>query len=195
MDGSDLGVPVTLTAGVAGSDAVSTLGVGPHTVMANYLGDASFNAGSGSLTTVGQIVGKSDSSTAVSSSQNPSAFGQAVQFTAQVSAAGTGAGTPDGSVQFVIDGASFGGPVTPSGGSATSGSLASLPVGSHTLRADYNGSAHFNAGSGTLAGGQAVTVASTATTLASSPNSSIAGGAVQFGATVVAMAPGAGQPG
>ena len=138
---------------------------------------------------------RSDSSTAVSPSQNPSAFGQAVQFTAQVSAAGTGAGTPDGTVQFVVDGSSFGGPVTLSGGSAISDPLSSLAVGSHTVRANYNGSASFNASSGTLAGGQAVTTASTTTTLASSQNPSVAGDAVGFTATVIAVAPGAGEPG
>src|SRR5207248_1920451 len=42
VDGSNLGTPVTLTAGVADSNAAGALGVGPHTVMANYLGDSSF---------------------------------------------------------------------------------------------------------------------------------------------------------
>ncbi|MEA2534163.1 MAG: large repetitive protein, partial [Actinomycetota bacterium] len=119
VDGSNLGGPVTLVAGVADSIAVSSLGVGPHPVTATYAGDAGFNAGSGSLAAPGQVVQKSDTSTTVSSSQNPSVFGQAVQFTAQVAPAGNGAGTPDGTVQFVVDGSSFGAPVTLSGGSAT----------------------------------------------------------------------------
>jgi len=193
VDGSNLGGPVSLSGGVATSGSISTLGVGSHTVSANYLGDASFNTSSGSLSG-GEGVQRSDSTTTVSSSQNPSAFGQGVQFTAHVAAAGNGAGTPGGTVQFVVDGSNVGGPVTLSGGSATSGSISTLSVGNHTVRADYSGSGNFKASSGTLPGGQTVTKAGASVAVASSKNPSVLGDSVVFTATVTPVAPGSGTP-
>jgi hypothetical protein len=87
---------------------------------------------------------------ALSSSANPSVVGQAVTFTATVSAS---TGTPTGSVQFVIDG-------TPStvglsnGVAATTAS--SLSVGSHTIVANYIPTGNFQSSSNTVI--QTVTV-------------------------------------
>src|SRR5439155_6688411 len=54
------------------------------------------------------------STTSVSSSKNPSTYGDAVTFTATVTNTATGA-TPTGTVQFVVDGQNFGSPVSISG--------------------------------------------------------------------------------
>jgi hypothetical protein len=190
-DGANVGTPVTLAGGVATSTAISSLAVGVHTVTATYSGDGTYRAATGTLT---QAVDAAASTVLVASSANPSVSGQPVHFTATVSAQAPGAGTPAGQVQFKIDGASAGSPVTLSGGVATSGDFSSLPVGNHTVEADYLGSGSFNATSGLLPGGQAVNKASTTTAVTSSLNPSVGGQAVTFTATVSPVAPGAGTP-
>jgi hypothetical protein len=72
------------------------------------------------------------STTALSSSQNPSSGGQSVTFTAQV----TGAG-PTGTVTF-FDGGTQIGTATLAGGTATM-TTSSLTVGSHSITARYSG--------------------------------------------------------
>jgi hypothetical protein len=60
-------------------------------------------------------------STALTSSANPSTYGQTVTFTATVSNTSTGGvGAPTGAVQFVIDGSAYEGPVALIPGSSTS---------------------------------------------------------------------------
>jgi hypothetical protein len=95
-----------------------------------------------------------NSRTTVISSANPSIVGQAVTFTATVSAV-TGAGTPTGTVQFKVDGANLGTPVALSGGSASISTTA-LAIGTHTVTAEYSGDDNFNPSTGALSGGQVV---------------------------------------
>ncbi len=107
--------------------------------------------------------------TTLNSSANPSTYGQSVNFTATV----TG-NSPTGTVQFVVNSANFGSPVTLSGGSATTSSSSSLSVGTHTVTATYSGDAG-NAGStGTLTGGQVVNQASQTITFTTPPPPSAA---------------------
>ncbi|MGA8028721.1 MAG: alpha-amylase family glycosyl hydrolase [Bryobacteraceae bacterium] len=133
--------------------ATSSLPVGSDTVTASYAGDGSHSGNSGS---VGQTVNQASSGTAVISSLNPSAYGQSVSFTANVSAVGPGAGTPTGAVQFAIDGKNFGSPVALSSGSAASASISTLSAATHTVTAAYSGDTNFSSGSGSLSGGQVV---------------------------------------
>src|SRR5262249_40976316 len=81
--------------------------------------------------------------TTVTSSANSSVYSQAVTFTATVAAASSDEGTPTGSVQFVVDGSSFGAPVTLVNGSATGPAINSLGAGNHTVTAVYTGDANF----------------------------------------------------
>jgi hypothetical protein len=185
----------TLSGGSATSPATTGLSTGSHSVTARYLGDGNFTTSTGDLPS-DQVVDRSDSSTTVSSSQNASTFGQAVQFTAQVGPAGNGAGTPDGTVQFVIDGASFGSPVTLSDGSASSGSISSLTSGNHSVAAVYSTSTNFNSSTGTLPGGQTVgNRPSASVAVSSSKNPAVSGDTVVFSATVGPVAPAVGTPG
>jgi hypothetical protein len=84
--------------------------------------------------------------TAVSSSVNPSDFGQSVTLTATVT---SGAGTPSGTVQFKDNGNNLGAPVALNAGVAqfTTSTLAS---GNHPITADYNGDTNFATSTGTL---------------------------------------------
>ena len=98
---------------------------------------------------------KTATTTAVTSSANPSVFNQSVTFTATVTPV-SGSGTPTGTVQFQADGANLGSAVTLNGGVATV-STSSLTVGTHPITAAYSGDANFDTSNGTLAGGQEVT--------------------------------------
>ena len=87
-----------------------------------------------------------------------------VTFTATVTP-GSGSGQT-GTVQFVIDGANFGSPVTLSGGTAqTSTSSLSVSGSPHTVSATYSGDGSFNGSSGSLTGGQVVNKAGTTTSV------------------------------
>lgn len=89
----------------------------------------------------------------LSSSVNPSDFGQAVTFTATLTST---AGTPAGNVQFKDNGTSLGAPVALNGSGVATVMTSALTVGTHTITAEYAGSATFEASSGTLSGGQVV---------------------------------------
>ncbi len=80
-NGVNFGSAVTLSGGSASSAPISSLAAGSYTVTADYSGDGSFNTSSATLA-AGQTVNKANSSTAVSASVNPSAFGQPVTFSA-----------------------------------------------------------------------------------------------------------------
>ncbi len=181
----------TLSGGQA-SFSTSALSVGTHTITADYAGDANFNLSSGTLSG-GQVVSKADTTTTMSSSANPSVFGQSVTFTATVAAVAPGAGTPSGTVTFKDGTTTLGTGTLNGSGQATFG-ISSLSVGTHTITADYGGDANFNLSSGTLSGGQTVNKADTTTTVSSSANPSVFGQSVTFTATVAPVLPGAGTP-
>ena len=88
-----------------------------------------------------QTVNQASSTTSVTSSANPSVFGQSVTFTAQVSAVSPGAGTPTGTVTFK-DGSTTLGTGSLSAGTANF-TTAALAVGSHSITAVYGGDTHF----------------------------------------------------
>jgi hypothetical protein len=131
--------------------------------------------------------------TTVSSSADPSVFGQMVTLTATVSVQSPSAGTPTGTVQFQIDGSNVGSPVSVStfGGltTATFG-IATLPVGLHTVTASYKGDSSFAGSTGFLLNGQGVNKASTTTAVVCSANPSTSGQTVTFTATVMVNTPG-----
>src|SRR5207253_3063184 len=68
-------------------------------ITAVYGGDGSFS--SSTSATLTQSVNPASRTTALSSSANPSVFGQAVTFTTTVSTVSPGAGTPSGTVTFM----------------------------------------------------------------------------------------------
>jgi len=196
LDGVPFGAPVPLSgsgaAATATSGATATLSVSgsPHTIKAVYTNtDGSFSGSSG---TMSQTINPAQTSTTVTSSVNPSVYGQSVTFTATVantSGPAISTATPTGSVQFSVDGGAFGAPLPLSGsgaaGTATSGATLSLSVNGspHTIRAVYtNADGNFSGSFGTL--GQTVNPAPTSTTVTSSVNPSIVGQSVTFTATV-----------
>jgi hypothetical protein len=92
----------------------------------------------------------------VTSSVNPSDFGQAVTFTATVT---SGAGTPTGTVQFKDGATNLGSPVNLNGSGVATFQTSTLSAAStHAISATYNGDASFVDSNGTLTGGQVVNV-------------------------------------
>jgi hypothetical protein len=136
-------------------------------------------------------VDQAGSSVAVTSSVNPSVFGQQVVFTAKVTAVAPATGTPTGTVTFK-DGSTALGTVALAGGSVTL-TTAGLTAGGHSITATYGGDSNFT-GVTSAALGQTVNKAATTTSLTSSATQSAAGQSVTLTATVSAVAPGAGTP-
>src|SRR5439155_20397274 len=167
-------------------------------VAATYSGDSSYAGSSGSLLG-GQEINKAGTSLTVSSSANPSLFGQNLVFTATITIPPPGAGTPTGTVQFRIDGNNVGEPLNLNsalGVITASLSMPSLSVGTHTVTAWYSGDANFAGSITNLPGGQTVSVTAgtaTTTTLISGLNATVFGQTVVFTATV-GVPPGSGTP-
>src|SRR5207237_487079 len=114
IDGNDFGSPAAVTNGSAMSGSTSSVARGNHTVTATYSGDSNFAGSTGTLT---QTVNTAPTTTTVSSSENPSTFGDSISFTATISSSAA-----TGTVQFKIDGNNFGSPAAVTNGSAMSGS-------------------------------------------------------------------------
>jgi hypothetical protein len=171
------GATVLFTTALSGATAaVITTGLtlGNHTITATYNGDATFSPSTSAPLI--QTVGAPTTTTTLTSSQNPSAFGQAVTFAATLAISG-----PTGTVTFK-DGATVLATVPLSGTTATF-TTSLLTVGAHSITATYNGDANFTAStSGVLV--QTVAQATTATALVSSLNPSEFGKPVTFTATV-----------
>ena len=131
--------------------------------------------------------------TGVTSSADPSVFGQPVTFTATVTTAGLG--TPTGNVQFFEDGNPIGSPVALNASGQAQFTTSALPVGSHVITANYAGNVPdgFNASTGSLnTNPQTVNPAGTSTTLTSNQANPVGTGIpVTFTATVSAVAPSA----
>lgn len=112
--------------------STSRLKTGTHAIKATYIGDATFKKSSSSV--VKQVVNLYTTTTALTSSLNPSTQGQAVTLTATVTSAGP---TPTGKVAFK-DGTTGIGSAILNGGVATL-TKSSLVVGTHPITAEYLG--------------------------------------------------------
>ncbi len=126
-----------------GGHAILTAGSlsnGSHSISAAYGGDATYAASASSTTAL--LVGASGSttSTTIASSANPSLAGQAVTFTATVSASGAAI---TGTVIF-RDGASVLGAAVLAG-NAASLTTTTLGAGQHSITATYGGNGSFGA--------------------------------------------------
>lgn len=85
----------------------------------------------------------------VTSSPNPSFFGESVTITVTVSAVEPANGIPSGTVTLTTDSGVLAGALTLSGGKAVI-TTTTLPVGSHSIMATYSGDGSFESSSGAL---------------------------------------------
>ena len=133
------GVAVLIYAGLsAGTDSLTAIYQGSGTL-----------AGSTS-NTVPQVVQPGSTTTTVTSSPNPSTFGEAVTITATVSPAGPPA--PTGTVSFTSNGTAISGcTAVPLGSSLTAVCMTStLAVGTDAIVATYSGDTNYSGSSGGL---------------------------------------------
>jgi hypothetical protein len=165
--------------------STSTLSIGSHSIAAVYGGDANFTGSTSAIFT--QTISAGASTTTVTSSVNPTVFGQSVTFTAMVT--GSGSGTPTGTVTF-LEGIVTLGTGMLAGGKATL-TKSNLAVANHSVTAAYSGDANF-ASSTSAIFIQTVNKANSSTALVSSLNPADSGTTVSFTATVSAVAPGTG---
>ncbi len=184
MDGAtELASSVTLDNSGEATFAISALAVGSDVITATYSGDGTF-AGTVPATLA-------NASTTLDASSNPSVYGQAVTFTATVSAGAAGLPAPSGLVTF-NDG---GNPVDVewlapvSGGtesvnySQATWSTYSLAGGNHSITAAYEGDGTFAANtSDSLT--ETISTAASTTSVSSSAYVAPVGGAVTFTALV-----------
>jgi hypothetical protein len=163
----------TIASGSA-SLAVGALAVGAHSITAVYSGDA--NVATSASATLSQTVNKAVSSATLTSSVNPSSYGQSVTFTVAVTPSAA-----TGTVQF-LDGVTSLGTATVAGGSASL-EISSLAAGAHSITAVYSGDAN-DVASNSAAVAQTVNKLAVGVSLASSAKPSTYGQSVTFRAAV-----------
>jgi uncharacterized repeat protein (TIGR01451 family) len=179
--------------GPYGSGSFVPSAPGTYRFVASYSGDVNNKATATVCSDPKESVTITQGTTSMTltTSKSPTVFGENVTFTATVSPNAPATTTATGTVQFLADNVAAGGPVTLSGGIAqfTTNSIA---VGSHTIKANYQGDSNYTGSNNTTA--QVVNQDATTTNVTSSKNPSTAGQSVTFTATVAANSPGSGTP-
>jgi hypothetical protein len=135
MNGSvALGSPVTLVGGVATLTTTALTGTGSNLITAVYSGDTNNLTSTSSAFSEIVLV---YSSISVTPSAASIAAGQSITFTATV----TGS-NPTGTIQFFVNSAALGGPITLINGVATLTTTGLNVVGSDSITASYSGDAN-----------------------------------------------------
>jgi len=191
---------VSTSSGLTTASITTTaLAVGTFTITATYAGDSNYlGSQTGNTSGTGAAVvtvGQDNSNTVVTSSAPAAPFGQTLTFTATVTAASPGSGTPTGTVNFFYDGSNPLGNGTlavVNGVDIVTASISTLGYGSHTITATYSGDSNFV--TSTSPNFTQHVLFSSSTTASSSPNPSIYGTTVTLTATVTAGTSGVGTP-
>lgn len=187
--GTDALGAVPLVASASGSTAtldVDDLTAGTHQLTARYAGDTDYRTSESEAVAHTVIPGTAvvATTTALTSSANPSTYGAGVTFRATVTADGDD--PPAGTVQFSLDGADLGAPVTLEDGVAVSPEVDTAEPGDHTVIASFEPAPGFS-GSGDILT-QTVETGTADVALTSSAPSSGVGEGVEFTAEVTSEA-------
>ncbi|MGI4831185.1 MAG: beta strand repeat-containing protein, partial [Janthinobacterium lividum] len=178
-DGSSLLGSAALNANGSASFSATNLTLGTHVLTAIYAGDTN-HAGSTS-SPLSELVVQGSAAT-LNSSNNPSASGQNVTFTAQIYAAkGTSTTAATGTVSFRDNGTLLAA-VPLNGSGAASFATDALTVGTHTITVTYAGDTNYAATGAQLT--QTVTESSTQVALSASANPGTYGQPLSLSATV-----------
>jgi hypothetical protein len=176
LNGTTLLSTVTTSSSGVATYTTSTLPGGSDSITAVYVGNSNYETSTSAA--LKETVALAATSSSVTTSVNPSTFGQSVTITATVTSSG---GSPSGNMSIKNNGVTFGS-ATVTNGKATF-TTTTLPVGSNSITVLYDGNADFNY-STSPAVVQKVIAASTATTVSSSLNPSTFGESVTLTATV-----------
>jgi autotransporter-associated beta strand protein len=167
LGGTTLGTSVLNGAGVATftTSPFQLPGGQDQTITAVYNGDGNHNSSTGTFL---QDVNPVASATSVTTSASPVGFGEPVTFTATVSSTLAGdPRLPGGVVTFIMDGSTTLGVGTLNALGVTTFTTSTLPIGNHTITAEYGGDTTYLTSSGSVP--QSVTPTATTTTLNVSP--------------------------
>jgi hypothetical protein len=137
-------VQVVATGTTTATDIVSDLPAGTDSMTANYSGDSTYLSGTSSPLIV-QTVHKAAATTALTSDNNPSTYGQSVTFTASVYPPSGDLPTATGSVEFSDGNTTLGSADLSSNGSATF-TTSALTAGTHSITATYSGDSNLTPG-------------------------------------------------
>jgi YVTN family beta-propeller protein len=174
IDGSNNSVLTTLSVGF--NPEGSALNVNTNRIYVCNYGDGTISViqdGSSSANTTNVVL---------SSSNNPTTFGQSVTFTTTVNP------IPDGgTVQFEDNGNNLGNPVSINASGQATCTSSSLPAGNHAITALYSGDGNFSSSTGTLT--QIVNQAPVTVTLTSNVYPWVSGQPMILTATVTPVMP------
>jgi hypothetical protein len=191
VDGTPVGPPIAVVDGAATTPPSTVIGLGTHTVTANYLPATDLAPSSASLPG-GLQVQPAATHTTLSSTPQPSDPGDPVTFTAQVATRWQPA---EGRVQFAVDGQPVGDPTALSGGRAAirlgpgfHGDL--LTPGTHLVSATFQPYNERARPSAAEIRQQVGRPAATTTTVRSSDDRAEAGRPVSFTAAIATADPG-----
>ncbi len=142
VNGSSVGTATLDANGIATLDTIIAA-PGFFTASLTYSGDAAYVAAS---SPTGEFNALAPTTSTVSAMPNPSIVTQAVSLVSVVTS--TFQGLPTGTVQFFVDGSSFGSPVTLDGtATATLVVPAGFAIGTHTVESIYSGDFSFHSSS------------------------------------------------
>ena len=163
FDGSTVLGTVNMAAGPS-QVTLQTLTAGAHSITAQYLGSTNFAVSTSAPLT--QTVNPAASQLGISSTANPSTFGQAVTINAVISTTNFTAAN-SGSLTFFDNGVSIGSVTLPGNTNAAALTTTALSVGSHSITVSYTGDSNF-APCTSAAFAQTVNLEPSTTTIASS---------------------------
>ena len=168
--------------------STSALPLGSDTITASYGGDTAFSASSNSTT---ETIQESGTTTTLSGSPSSSVYGQSVALTATVTLDTSSPDTLSGTVDFLSGGVTLG--TEPLSSGAATLSVTTLPVGTDSITASYEGNTYFG-GSASNALSATVAQAATSISLSASSTTAVTQQYVTFTAAVAVSSPGSGTP-
>jgi hypothetical protein len=181
-DATALSGNVSLSGSGVATYSTTQLAPGPHSLSAQYAGDAGNASGVSNILT--EVVNQITTGTTIASSNTTVNVGTPITFTATVS--NTSGLSPTGTVQFKEGTTVLGNGTVDSNGHASL-TLATLAPGTHTVVATYSGDTD-NVGSASSGLVETVQQIATTTVLTSDVNPASAGATIHLSATVAISA-------
>ncbi|MBI5475607.1 MAG: Ig-like domain repeat protein [Ignavibacteriales bacterium] len=137
-NGTNLGSPIAININGVAQISVNTLTAGTHNITAEFSGNTNYAASTSN--TIIQVVNQTSTTSILTSSKNPSVYGEVITLHDSVLNTLPGAGT----VQFKDGLVNIGPPIYLSSASTADLNISGLSAGTHNLTAYYSGAANFS---------------------------------------------------